>query len=104
MNLPFQFEVGMAIQIVTRSFIGGCVDIAVTRQMPGLFASTAADSMVVFGSVTVARLSQVLTGLASGINALGPGTGAAFPRPPTAAAAPGAPPGAPAPRAPPPPR
>src|SRR5688572_4939927 len=100
MNLPFQFEVGIAIQIVTRSFIGGCVDIAVTRHIPGLFASRAADSIVVFGSVIVARLSQLLTGLASAINALGPGAGATFPRPPTAAAAPGAPP----PRAPAPPR
>ena len=72
----------------------------VTRQIPGLFASTAADSIVVFGKAIDARLSQLLTGLASAINALGPGAGATFPRPPTAAAAPGAPP----PRAPGPPR
>src|SRR5262245_1262118 len=95
MNLPFQLEVGMPTQIVTLSPAGGCVVIAVTRQMPGLFASSTADSIVVFGSFTFIRLSHVRTGFASGISAFGPGAtaGAAPPRPaPPAPGTPGAPP------------
>src|SRR5262249_8078189 len=55
---------GIAIQIRTLSFVGGCVVIATTRQTPALSASTVADSMVVFGSATAARLSHNRTGLA----------------------------------------
>src|SRR5262245_22258499 len=93
MNLPFQFDVGMPTQIVTLSPIGGWVVIAVTRQMPAVFGSTAADSIVVLGNFTFRRLSQLLTGLASGMRAFGPGAGVrTAPRP--------APPGPAAPRAP----
>src|SRR5262245_66610022 len=94
MKRPFQFEVGMATQILTLSPADGCVVTAVTRQMPGLFGSTAADSMVVFGNATEARLSHVRTAFASGINDLGGGWAGAPPRPapfPTPAAA-GSPP------------
>src|SRR6516162_10709145 len=51
----------------TLSPAGGCVVIAVTRQMPGFSGSAEADSIVVFGSVTLARLSQDRTGFALGI-------------------------------------
>ena len=44
---------------------------AVTRQMPGLLGSTAADSIVVFGSATVARLSHDRTGFALGMAGFG---------------------------------
>jgi hypothetical protein len=54
----------MPIQILTLSPLGGWVVIAVTRQMPGLAGSTAADSMIVFGRATIARLSQERTGFA----------------------------------------
>src|SRR5581483_7801106 len=56
---PFQPVIGRPIQIRTRSFAGGCVSTAVTRQAP--FCS-AADSIVVFGRVTEVRLAQVRTG------------------------------------------
>jgi hypothetical protein len=49
------------------------VVIAVTRQIFGLFGSTAADSIVVFGSAIDARLSQERTGFASAISAFGGG-------------------------------
>src|SRR5271165_4090556 len=68
---PFQFAVGMPIQIFTLSPMGGCVVIAVTRQMPGFAGSTVADSMIVFGSATIARLSQDRTGFAFAIAGLG---------------------------------
>lgn len=45
--------------------------IAVTRQTLESFASSFADSTVVFGKATIARLSQVRTGLALGIAGLG---------------------------------
>ena len=61
---------------------------AVTRQMPGLFGSTAADSIVVFGSATVARLSHDRTGLALGIAGFG---GSSPVRPPAASGAPAPP-------------
>ncbi len=70
-NRPFQFDVGIAIQIRTLSPAGGCVVMATTRQMSGLFASTAADSMVVFGSVTLARLSHDRTGFAFAMSGFG---------------------------------
>jgi hypothetical protein len=63
----------MASQIFTLSPAGGWVVIAVTRHMPGFIGSTAADSIVVFGKATAARLSQVLTGFAFAINAFGGG-------------------------------
>ena len=44
---------------------------AVTRQIAGLAGSNAADSMVVFGSATFARLSQDLTGFALAIAGFG---------------------------------
>src|SRR5215207_10553612 len=59
---PFQFAVGIAVQTRTLSPIGGWVVTAVIRHTPGLAGSTAADSIVVFGSVTVTRLSQERTG------------------------------------------
>lgn len=56
---------------------------AVTRHTLASFASIFADSITVFGSATIARLSQVRTGLALGIAAFGvlPKGGCA-PRPP----------------------
>src|SRR5213592_3544647 len=68
---PFQFDVGIAIQIRTLSPAGGCVVVAITRQIPRLSASTIADSMVVFGSATLARLSHVRTGLALAMSGFG---------------------------------
>ena len=62
---------GIAIQIRTLSPAGGCVVIATMRQMSGLVASTIADSMVVFGSATVARLSHDRTGLAPAMSGFG---------------------------------
>src|SRR5688572_31292157 len=62
---------GIAIQIRTLSPAGGCVVIATTRQIAGFVASTIADSMVVLGSVTVARLSHDRTGLALATSGLG---------------------------------
>jgi hypothetical protein len=38
----------MPIQILTLSPVGGCVVIAVTRQMSGFAGSTTVDSMIVF--------------------------------------------------------
>ncbi len=72
---------------------GGCVVIAVTRQIPGFFGSTTADSIVVFGSATVARLSHDRTGLAFAIAGFGAvcmngGRIGAAPRPPASAAPP----------------
>ena len=51
----------------TASPAGGCVTIAVTRHDGGVVASplsTAAETIVVFGSVTAARLSHERTGSA----------------------------------------
>src|SRR5262245_15421035 len=93
-NRPFQFDVGMPTQILTLSPAGGCVVIAVTRHMPGLAGSSTADSMVVFGSATIARLSQDRTGLAlatAGFGTTPNGAGTA-PRPAPAAGAAGGPP------------
>src|SRR5215471_15638587 len=70
-NRPFQFDVGMPIQILTLSPAGGCVVTAVMRHMPGLAGSTAADSMVVLGRATVAKLSQERTGCALATAGLG---------------------------------
>src|SRR5579863_1189525 len=75
-NRPFQFAVGMATQIFTLSPAGGCVVTAVTRHMPELDGSTAADSIVVlgrraFGSASMARLSQDRTGFALGTTGFG---------------------------------
>src|SRR5439155_9808755 len=93
---PFQVDVGIAIQIRTLSPAGGCVATAVTRQTPGLSESTAADSMVVFGSAMLARLSHERTGLAFATSGFGgvcmsgggggppPGGGAPRPRWPCA--------------------
>src|SRR4051794_35934612 len=78
-NRPFQPSIGSAIQMVTRSPAGGWVTITVTRQDAGIVplpASTAADSIVVSGSVTPVRLSQVRTGFAfatSGFGTIGGG-------------------------------
>src|SRR4030095_7117428 len=47
----FQFFVGIAPQIRTLSPAGGCVVTAVTTHTFGLFGLTAADSIVVFGSL-----------------------------------------------------
>src|SRR5262245_47992265 len=68
---PFQFDVGSAIHIRTLSPAGGCVTTAVTRQTPGLSESSAADSMVVFGSAMVVRLSHERTGLAPATSGFG---------------------------------
>ena len=46
---------------------------AVTRQTPGLFESTAADSIVVFGSATLARLSHDRTAFAFAMAGFGVG-------------------------------
>src|SRR5215471_8902113 len=70
-NRPFQFDVGMPIQILTLSPAGGCVVTAVIRHRPGLAGSTTADSMVVFASATVARLSHDRTGFAFATTGLG---------------------------------
>src|SRR6266436_1476475 len=82
---PFQFAIGMLIQILTLSPAGGCVMNTVTRHTPGLAGSTTADSIVVFGSATVARLSQERTACALGTAGLGralKGGAGAGPRPP----------------------
>ena len=93
---PFQFEVGMPTQMRTLSPAGGCVLTAVTRQMAGLFGSTAADSIVVFGSATLARLSQERTAFALAIAGFGGvcinGAAAGPPPPPRPPGPPGAPP------------
>src|SRR6185503_14669351 len=68
---PFQLFSGSAIQMRTLSPAGGWVVTAVTRQTPGAFGSTAADSMVVLGSATLARLSHVRAGLAFGTSGFG---------------------------------
>src|SRR5690349_6010829 len=87
-NRPFQLEVGMPIQILTLSPAGGCVVMAVTRQIPGLAGSAAADSIVVFGSAILARLSQERTGFAAAMAGFGVapsgGCGGPAPRPPPA--------------------
>src|SRR6478736_3087213 len=70
-NRPFQFVVGIAIQILTLSPAGGCVVVAMTRQRLGLAASTVADSIVVSGSATLAKLSHDRTGLALAMSGLG---------------------------------
>src|SRR5215813_13325853 len=81
-NRPFQFEVGIPTQIFTLSPVGGWVVIAVTRHIPGLLESTAADSIVVFGNEIVARLSHDRTGFALAMSGLGGVcAGAAPPRP-----------------------
>src|SRR5688572_2563264 len=81
-NRPFQADIGIASQIRTASTAGGCVVTAVTRQMRELPESTAAHSIVVFGSTSDARLSQDRTGLAFGINGFGTVIAAAIPGPP----------------------
>src|SRR5438552_7196519 len=92
MKRPFQFDIGIATQMRTLSPAGGCVVIAVTRHTLALFASTFADSIVVFGRATMARLSQVRTGFAFGIAGSGVlPNGGGVPRPP-AGGAPLAPP------------
>lgn len=53
----------------TRSPDGGCVTETVTRQTP--FVSSAAESIVVFGSETLARSSHEHTGVMPGKNGLG---------------------------------
>src|SRR5207344_517107 len=63
--------VGIAIQVRTLSPAGGCVVVAMTRQRLGLAASTVADSIVVSGSATLARLSHERTGLALAMSGLG---------------------------------
>ena len=68
---PFQFAVGIAIQMRTLSPAGGCVVVAMTRQRLGFAASTVADSIVVSGSATFARLSHDRTGLAFAMSGLG---------------------------------
>ncbi|HEY1756471.1 MAG TPA: hypothetical protein VGG72_13805 [Bryobacteraceae bacterium] len=70
-NCPFQFVIGMATQIRTLSFSGGWVVIAVIRQTAELLASTVADSIVVLGKTSVAKLSQVRTGFAFGMAGFG---------------------------------
>ncbi|HTW66096.1 MAG TPA: hypothetical protein VME17_15830 [Bryobacteraceae bacterium] len=57
--------------MVTLSPVGGCVVVAVTRQMPGLAGSTAADSMAVCGRAIVARLSQQRSSFALAIAGFG---------------------------------
>src|SRR5665213_1893656 len=98
MKRPFQLDIGIATQMRTLSPAGGCVVIAVTRHTFALFASTFADSIVVFGRATIARLSQVRTGFAFGIAGFGifPNGGCA-PKPRAPAPAGGVPWGAPPP-------
>src|SRR2546425_12367162 len=64
-NLPFQFVTGSPIKILTRSLEGGCVIVAVTRHEPSE-GSTPAESMVVLGRESLARLSHGHTGAAPG--------------------------------------
>src|SRR5688500_12665174 len=64
---PFQFVVGIAIQIRTLSPAGGCVVTAVTRQTLGAAGSMTDDSIVVFGSLTDARFSHDITALTFGM-------------------------------------
>src|SRR5688572_24536470 len=96
MNRPFQLLVGIATQMRTRSPEGGCVVNACTRQTLGLAGSMAADSIVVFGRATVARLSHERAGLALAIAGFGGvcirGAGAKPPPPARPPGAPGAPP------------
>jgi hypothetical protein len=75
----------------TLSTDGGWVVMAVTRHTSALLASAFADSIVVFGSANIARLSHVRTGFAFAIAGFGvlPNGGAAgaapFPAVPLAA-------------------
>src|SRR5438132_796400 len=58
------------MNILTRSPDGGCVTVAVTRHEPSE-ESMAAESIVVFGSETLARLAHGHTGAASGKSGFG---------------------------------
>src|SRR5687767_1796891 len=58
------------MKILTRSPDGGCVTVATTRHQP-LEGSIVAESMVVFGSETLVRLSHGQTGFASGKSGFG---------------------------------
>src|SRR5262249_1361134 len=69
-NLPFQPFMGRATNTFTRHPVGGCVTVALTRQDPSAsFSST--ESMVVFGSETLARSSCEITGSLSAKMGLG---------------------------------
>src|SRR5438477_10619210 len=69
-NLPFQFVAGRPMKTLTRSPDGGCVTVAMTRHERSE-GSSAAESIVVLGSVTLPRLSQGHTVSASGKNGFG---------------------------------
>src|SRR5438093_9836430 len=56
-NLPFQLVVGRSMKILIRSPDGGCVTVAVTRHAP-FEGSSAAESILVLGMETFARLSH----------------------------------------------
>src|SRR5947207_15427841 len=58
------------MKILTRSPDGGCVTVAVTRHEPSE-ESMAAESIVVLGSETLARLAHGHTGAASGKSGFG---------------------------------
>src|SRR5437870_4422289 len=77
-GLPFQFVAGRPMKTLTRSPDGGCVTVAVTRHEPSE-GSSAAESIVVLGSETLARLSHGHTGAASGKSGFG-GVSAAWTR------------------------
>ena len=69
-NLPFQPFVGRATNTFTRHPVGGCVTVARTRQDPSASLSST-ESMVVFGSETLARSSCGITGSLSAKAGLG---------------------------------
>ena len=69
-NLPFQPFVGRATNTLTRHPVGGCVTVALTRQDPSA-ALSSTESMVVFGSETLVRLSCGITGALSAKAGLG---------------------------------
>src|SRR4051812_6632066 len=69
-NRPFQPFVGRATNTFPRHPAGGCVTVARTRQDPSA-ASSSTESMVVFGSATLARSSCEITGSPSAKTGLG---------------------------------
>src|SRR5262249_44941463 len=69
-NLPFQPFVGRATNTLTRHPVGGCVTVALTRHDPSESLSST-ESMVVFGSATLARPSCGITGSLSAKIGLG---------------------------------
>src|SRR5262249_57459478 len=72
-NRPFQPFVGRATNTLTRHPVGGCVTVALTRHDPSA-ALSSTESMVVFGSATLVRLSCGITGALSAKAGFGGGS------------------------------